>query len=240
MLINADVKSLEIVVAAELSQDKVLCEEIKNKVDLHEQNRLAFNLPSRLIAKVFVFRLIYGGSAYSYANDPDFVTAGLDQRGWQKVIDNFYAKYQGVKKWHDSLVHTAMSKGYIEIPSGRFYEYKPKKNFRGENVWPRTTILNYCVQGFGADLVMLARIEFFKNFMESGLEGCFIQTIHDSLVVDTPQKNVYTISKMLSDAVESVPRLCKEHFDYDFSLPLTSEILVGPNKRDMEEYKIEN
>lgn len=85
---------------------------------------------------------------------------------------------------------------------------------------------------------MLARIEFFKNFIESGLEGCFIQTIHDSLVVDTPSKNVYTISKMLSDAVEKVPDLCREHFDYNFTLPLTSEILVGHNKRDMIEYKL--
>jgi len=93
------------------------------------------------------------------------------------------------------------------------------------------------VQGFGADLVMLARIKFFKDFIASELEGYFIQTIHDSLVVDTPSKNVYNISVMLNNAVESVPSMCKEYFNYNFTLPLNSEILVGPNKKDLKPYE---
>ena len=56
MLINADVKGLEVVGAAELSGDKVLCKEVLDKEDIHENNRQAFNLPSRLIAKIFKFR----------------------------------------------------------------------------------------------------------------------------------------------------------------------------------------
>ena len=76
ILINCDVKSLEIVVAAMLSGDKVLQKEIIDREDIHENNRLKFGLPSRLIAKVFVFRLIYGGSAYSYANDIQFKVEG--------------------------------------------------------------------------------------------------------------------------------------------------------------------
>ena len=229
---------LEVVVAAELSQDPVLKKEIIDKLDLHADNQARFKLPDRLTSKRFIFKLLYGATDYGYFMDPDFFSVGYTQTQWATVIENFYNKYKGIKAWHDRLLKTVMETGFIEIPSGRFYEYTPKKNYRGETKWPLTTIKNYPVQGFGADLVMLARIEFFKNFMESGLEGCFIQTIHDSLVVDTPEKNVYTISKMLSDAVASVPRLCKEHFEYDFSLPLTSEILVGPNKRDMVEYKL--
>lgn len=60
-LVNADVKSLEVVVAAELSGDKVLKQEIIDKVDIHEANRDRFKLgdgkPGRLIAKIFKFRL---------------------------------------------------------------------------------------------------------------------------------------------------------------------------------------
>lgn len=55
-LVNADVKSLEIAVAADLSDDIVLKQELWDKADIHENNRQAFKLPSRLIAKVFVFR----------------------------------------------------------------------------------------------------------------------------------------------------------------------------------------
>jgi DNA polymerase I-like protein with 3'-5' exonuclease and polymerase domains len=84
---------------------------------------------------------------------------------------------------------------------------------------------------------MLARIEFCKQLRESGLEGKFIQTIHDSLVVDTPSKNVNQIAKMLQDAIAKVPELCYTNWKYKFSLPLTSEVQVGMNKRNLEDYK---
>ena len=229
---------LEVVVAAELSKDPILCQEIRDAVDLHDRNRTTLGLPSRLIAKIFVFRLIYGGTAYAYSVDPDFAGVGKSQLDWQRVIDAFYAKYKGLKEWHDSLVRTVKETGILEIPSGRFYQYTPKRNYRGELQWPRTTILNYPVQCFGADLVMLARIEFFSRFQSSGLEGTFIQTIHDSLVVDIPQELCYTIGTMLKESVEAVPDLCRKYFDYDFSLPLTCELQVGPNKKDLVDYKL--
>ena len=239
MLINCDVKGLEVVVAAELSKDKILCQEIVDKVDIHETNRDRFKLgegkPGRLIAKIFKFRLIYGGSAYSYANDPDFASVGSSQERWQQVIDEYYAKYQGLKRWHDELLLTVKKQGYLEVPSGRQYPFEAEF-VRGNWKWPLTKIKNYPVQGFGADLVMLARIQFWEDLMASGLEARFIQTIHDSLVVDTPEKNVYNISVMLKNAVEKVPALCRKEWDYNFSLPLTCEIQVGPNKKDLKEY----
>jgi DNA polymerase-1 len=237
MLINADVKSLEVVVAAELSDDKVLKDELIHKLDLHANNQTRFKLPDRVTAKRFIFKLLYGATAYGYATDPDFFGVGYSSRRWQTIIDEFYNKYKGIADWHQRIIKEVMYNGYLEIPTGRYYSYAPTER-RGKVEWPLTTIKNYPVQGFGADLVKLARVEFFKRLKESELEGEFICTIHDSLVVDTPRKNVYTISSMLRDSIEATPRLCKEIFNYDFSLPLTCEILVGPNKFNMEEYKL--
>lgn len=56
MLVNADVKALEWFVGSWLAQDKVAYEEIFQGKDQHTDNQTKFNLPSRLIAKVFVFR----------------------------------------------------------------------------------------------------------------------------------------------------------------------------------------
>lgn len=60
MLVSADVKGLEVVVAAELSGDLVLKQEIRDRVDIHEANRDKFGLGTgkagRLVAKVFKFR----------------------------------------------------------------------------------------------------------------------------------------------------------------------------------------
>lgn len=57
MLINADVKSLEVFVAAELSDDKVLKKELLDKLDLHSNNQERFGLPDRVAAKRFIFKL---------------------------------------------------------------------------------------------------------------------------------------------------------------------------------------
>lgn len=234
MLINCDVKSLELVVAAELSNDKVMKEEICNKEDLHENNRQKFGLPSRLIAKIFNFRLIYGGSAYSYANDPEFSSVSNKVIFWEKVIDAYYSKYHGLYKWHQELLRICQKNdGVINIPSGRYYKFLP--DYQRREPWPLTQIKNYPVQGFGADLVMLARIDFFNRFMESGLEGYFIQTIHDSLVADVPRKNIDAVAQMMQDSVARVPELCYNRWNYKFSLPMTSEVLIGPNKLDMKE-----
>lgn len=237
MLVNADVKGLEVVVAAELSKDKVLCQEIIDKIDIHDGNRVAFNLgegkPGRLIAKIFKFRLIYGGSAFSYANDSDFQGVSSKVDFWQDVIDQYYAKYNGIKLWHDQLIRAAQRDGKLTIPTGRFYPIVP--DYTKRDPWPLTVIKNYPVQGFGADLVMLARLEAYKRLKESGLEVLLVSTIHDSIIADCPSKNVEAVGHILNKAVEAVPKLCKQVFGYEFSLPLSSEVQFGKNKKEMQD-----
>jgi len=82
---------------------------------------------------------------------------------------------------------------------------------------------------------MLARIEFMRLLQDSQLEALFIGTVHDSLKVDTPEKNKYTIASMLKESIEKVPQLAFKHWGYKFSLPLTCEIQGGPNCNDMTE-----
>lgn len=240
MLINVDVKSLEIVVAAELANDLVLKQEIIDKVDIHDRNRIAFRLgegkPGRLVSKVLSFRILYGGSGYSFSKDPDFTRVSTSAKYWDGVIQEWYGKYKGIAAWHTKLLADVKKDGYITTPSGRFYEFKPEFK-HGDWEWPLTMIKNYPVQGYGADLVMLARIEAFRLLKEAGLTFLMVGTIHDSIVVDTPEANLDRVATILRQAVENVPRLCKEKFGYAFSLPLTCEVQYGPNKLDMVEYK---
>lgn len=57
MLVKVDAKALEWRVAVELSGDKVGLQEILDGVDNHADNQKRFGLPSRLIAKTYLFRL---------------------------------------------------------------------------------------------------------------------------------------------------------------------------------------
>ena len=55
-IVNCDAKALEWFGGTFLSKDKVAKEEILNHIDQHTHNQTTFGLPSRLIAKKFVFR----------------------------------------------------------------------------------------------------------------------------------------------------------------------------------------
>jgi len=236
MIVNVDAKALEWICAAYLSEDPVAYEEIWNNVDQHSANQERFGLPSRLIAKTFVFRLIYGGSAYSYANDPDFSDVSSKEKFWQGVIDEFYEKYKGVEDWHSSLMSEATTTGKLRMPTGRIYNFNSTVR-RSAVEWPRTKILNYPVQGLGADLMCLARVSFARRFKESGIPGVLISTIHDSIVVDVPVKYVDQVCQLFIDVFNDIPMNFERIFGVPFTLPTRCEVSYGPNKLDLTEWK---
>ncbi len=234
-VINVDVKSLEVYTVCDLSGDKTLREELLTPgYDMHTSNQTTFGLPDRVTAKRFIFKLIYGATAYGYANDTDFIDVSRNEKFWQDVIDKFYTKYKGIEIWHAQLLAKAQKQRYLEIPSGRYFPMEPQI-INGRVKWPLTKIKNYPVQGFGADLVKLARIESAKR-VRAESKGLMIGTIHDSLVADAPKDDAEKVCKILMESVAKIPELCYNIYGYKFSLPMLSEGFIGDNKKDMELY----
>lgn len=231
MLINADVKGLEIVCAAYLSQDPVLIYELTHGVDIHADNQKKFGLPTRLIAKTLVFRILYGGTHFT--QDPEFSCVSSSKAYWNEAIEAFYTKYKGIKQWHTKLIQEATTTGKVISPTGKFYPYKPDRF--GE--WPLTTIKNYIVQGLGADLVMISRISVLRRIKAANLQAKLISSVHDSIVVDCPKEEVDTCAALLKSSIEDVPMNFERLFGKKFSLPLGSEILVGNTLGDMKKYE---
>lgn len=227
MILNADAKALEWVCASYLSKDKTAHQEIWDEIDQHTDNQNRFGLPSRLIAKTFVFRLIYGGSAFSYANDPNFKEIG-NEMFWQNVIDQFYRKYTGLKDWHDQLMFQVKQTNKLIMPTGRTYKYLPETNSMGNIKYPRTRILNYPVQGLGADLMTIARISLYNKIAK--MDGVkLINTVHDSIMLDFDPKVCYTnsIVQIVKESFENVPANFKHLFGKEFNLPMRVDIQVG-------------
>lgn len=233
MIVNADAKALEWLGAVYLSKDPVGYKELWDGVDQHSQNQEQFGLPDRDVAKRFVFRLIYGGSAFSYANDPMFTEVSTDEEFWQSIIDKFYRKYAGIHTWHDSLVMEAMQTGRVESPTGRFYPFKPERKRKGM-VWPRTQILNYPVQGFGADFMVLARVMLKRKL--SRVPGVlFVCTVHDSIVWDCEPSKVDLVVETTFKVWDEIPAAFEKYFGAPFDLPAKVEVSVGENWKDLKE-----
>ena len=85
---------------------------------------------------------------------------------------------------------------------------------------------------------MVARVDFFKRLRELNLRSVVIGTIHDSIIVDSPENEVPIIAKLLEECVKDVPTNIRKLFNYEFEVPTTCEIKVGPNLKDMTKYAI--
>ena len=229
-LINIDAKQLEWVAAAYLSKDTRAYEEINNETDTHGDNQTRLGLPSRLVAKTFLFRLIYGGSAFAYATDPEFTHISTSDKYWQRLIDEFYSKYSGLYRWHGSLMREVVRTGKLAMPTGRVYNYE---KHRGE--WPRTTILNYPVQGLGADLMAIARVSMYNRLRPKDLRSKLICTVHDSIVLDSPTEEIEEVCKIAKEVWEDIPRNFDRVFGVKFDLPLRVDIKVGKDWGNLEE-----
>jgi len=240
MILNADVKSLEWISYLFISQDKEGIKEwlafVNNPKlnDIHTKNQNDLSLVSRLIAKIFLFRCIYRGPAFAYAHDPDFANVSTSQKYWQDVIDKFFAKYYGLNECHIRLIQEATTTGKTISPFGRVHEHTPRETGRGPE-WNVPDICNHINQGCGADVMVVARVSFANRWFKSGLEGDLISTVHDSIVLDMPEKNVIPAAKIMRDVFLDLPKNISKAFGVNWNLPLICETSYGPNQRDLTE-----
>lgn len=236
MIVNLDVKSLEVVVAAWLSGDRVLKQELNDKLDIHGINQEAFGLPERVIAKVLVFRILYGGNEYSFVNDPDFQSVSRSLKYWKNVIDKFYAKYKGIEEWHNKLIKEVAKTSCLTTPFGRRLEWDLNKY--GSFKVPVTEVKNYIVQGTGADIVAIARCSLHRRWKNANIRGVLVNTIHDSIVADIDKKDVDNCVNLFYSVFHDLPSNINRIFNCGFDLETRVEISVGNNMLDLTEVKI--
>lgn len=243
MIINIDVKSLEWCTYLFLSQDQVGIEEWiqvledPTKNDIHTANQVAFNLPSRLISKIFLFRWIYRGSAYAYSKDPDFTSVSKSQDFWQSVIDNYYSKYQSIYETHLRYIYEATTTGKIISPTGRTYLFVPKQTYNGLK-YNESDITNWPNQGLGADVVTVIRVFAKKRLDKLKLKSKLVSTVHDSIVLDSPENEIVIVANLFDKLFRDLPKLLSQYFFLDWNVPMRGEIKVGPNMLNLKELNV--
>ena len=236
MLIQCDASQLEWRTLLELAKDQVGIDEILGGEDTHAKNQEAFELPSRLIAKIFLFRTIYRGSGWSFANDPDFMHVSTSPEFWDEMNEKFYRKYKGIDACHQRWKDTAMGGKVIVGPLGRGWSCPPKRNYRGELKVPWTTLTNYPVQGTGADVMMLARIMAKKRITDAGIPVDFISTVHDSIVLDTREQYLEALKDIFDSVFQDLPSRIHNIFGYEWTVPMACESKFGPDMKNMQKF----
>lgn len=254
MILKADAAQLEWRVKVWLAQDSVGMKEIDSGFDLHSDNQQVFGLPSRLIAKIFIYRMIfadafgpkgYSGPAYAYANDTDFSVASSSVKFWENVIDRFFNKYPQVKQHSLDLIQEAIYTGGIECPSGRFFKFPQEQTKHGLD-WPRTKILNYPIQGTAAEFMVMARLAFWNRLKKVNYGHDLIKlfnTVHDDIEVDVANdpELVYNICILLEDCFRDIPINFERCYKIKVNVPQAGEVKFGMSlyEKDMVKFNKE-
>lgn len=243
MIIKVDAKQLEWRTYLELSRDAVGIREVFAKLDVHADNQRIFNLPTRLVAKTFLFRWIYRGSAYAYSTDHNFAGTSTSVDFWNSVINAANSKYHILYEYQNKILYEAKHGKIITIPSEREWLFKPKQDKRGQWYYKDSDITNYINQGFAADIVIIIRRIIRRKLtkLKEYHKGLIlpINTVHDDieLDVDNDPTLLYNVCLLLEDSFTEIHDEFFKLFKYQLLLPFEGEVSFGKNLQELIEFK---
>ncbi|MCX7152095.1 MAG: DNA polymerase I, partial [Proteobacteria bacterium] len=162
ILVSADYSQIELRIMAHLSRDPGLLKAFAAGEDVHRataaeifnRNIVEVSADERRAAKTINFGLIYGMSAFGLA-----IQLNLDRTTAQAYIDNYFARYPGVKRYMDETRAKARDLGYVETVLGRrlwLQEIRSSNPARRQGA--ERAAINAPMQGTAADLIKLAMI----------------------------------------------------------------------------------
>lgn len=237
-ILNADLSQVEWRCAAELSRDSVMIQEINSGIDQHnkactELMGLELNKDNRNHAKVFNFRMIYGGSAYGYYMDGKMPNFPLKK--WEGIVNGFQNKYFGLTDWNEANVaRVYANKGELRVKTGRKFCF-PQMNYE----YNERQIKNYPIQGCsGGDILPICAVVIRRALVKAGFKSRMILTVHDSLVFDVLEAEKDRLVKLIGYVFSHLVDYIKDYYGIDWITDLAGEIEIGTNYGELKEIKI--
>jgi len=165
--------------------------------------------------------------------DNDFKHVSSDPDFWDEKNAIFYNKYSGINECHNQWKMQVMNGKRIIGPSGREWRIEPKPG--GDVPW--TTLTNYPVQGTGADLMAIARVSLRNRLKNGNLQSQLINTIHDSLICDVPDKELDKCVKIMYNVFDTLEENMYKLWGIISPIPFPCEVKIGKNLGEMKKYE---
>ena len=224
LILAADYSQIELRVLAHISQDPYLLESFRRGQDVHRRTAAEIFGVSleevtpemRERAKAVNFGIVYGISDYGLSRD-----LGVPRREAKEYIDNYFARYAGVKAYIDGIVAEAREKGYVTTLMKR-RRYLPDINSRNYTLrsFAERTAMNTPIQGSAADIIKTAMVEVFRQLKERRLATRLLLQVHDELIFTVPREELAEVKALVKECMEGAVEL---------DVPLVVELKVGEN-----------
>lgn len=224
ILISADYSQIELRVLAHMSGDASLQDAFLQDRDIHAQTaREILGLQAsedltpeqRRMGKTINFGIVYGMSGFRLARD-----LGIPVAEASRYINDYFARYPGVRSFFDSLESSAENPGFVTTLFGR-RRYLSALQARGRDQgFAKRVAINAPIQGTAADVMKLAMISLAEAIPALPFEMAMLLQIHDELVFECDVAAVEEAKVFIREKMESVVAL---------TVPLRVDIGSGSN-----------
>ncbi len=205
VFVSADYSQFELRLAAVLAGDVQMIEDFNSDIDIHAKTASdVYKVPldqvtksQRRDAKVINFGVLYGMGPHALAQN-----TGMSFADAKAFIDEYFRLRAPIRKYIDETIAHAKREGYVETYFGR---RRPTPDVSSSNFVVRQAgeraAANMPIQGTEADLMKMAMLD-----VEEKLDGFGEQVlqIHDSILVECPQKNAEKVGKLLQETMENI------------------------------------
>lgn len=229
VILTADYSQIELRVLAHISQDPYLMESFRLGQDIHSRTAAeVFAVDPKDVtgemrerAKAVNFGIVYGISDYGLSRD-----LGVSRREAKEYIDNYFARYGGVKKYMDETIAVARERGYVTTLMER-RRYLPDINSRNYTLrsFAERTAINTPIQGTAADIIKAAMVEIFQRIEEENLKTRLLLQVHDELIFTVPRGELERVKALVRECMEGAVEL---------DVPLRVDIKVGKSWYDVK------
>ena len=219
-LLTADYSQIEMRVMAHLSGDAGLIDAYKRGEDLHNYvGSRVFDVPVdqvtpelRRRVKAMSYGLVYGLSAFGLAQQ-----LGIPQGEAKRIMENYFERFGGVKRYLDDVVAEARNEGYTATLFGR-RRYLPEllsdNRVARENA--ERAALNAPIQGTAADIIKVAMLRVDTALKKAGITSRVLLQVHDELVVE-----------IAPGELEQVQEIVEREMDNAITLTVPLEVSAG-------------
>lgn len=210
-ILAADYSQIELRVLAHISQDEKLKEAFLQNMDIHTKTAMdvfgveesAVDANMRRQAKAVNFGIVYGISDYGLSQNLD-----ITRRDAAQFIEQYFAVFQGVRKYMDDIVKDARANGYVTtlLQRRRYLPEITHSNFNLRSFAERTA-MNTPIQGTAADIIKLAMVQMAARLKQDGLKSRMLLQVHDELVFEVPEEELETMKQLVPEVMAGALKL---------------------------------
>jgi DNA polymerase-1 len=223
-LVAADYSQIELRLLAHLSHDRNFVDAFNAGGDIHRQTAaIIFDVSLESVtpemrgrAKTINFATIYGQGPHALSRQ-----LGIAHAEARDFIVKYFERFEGVKRYLDSMIEFAREHGYVQtIFNRRRYIPELREHNFNMRAFGERTAANSPIQGSAADLIKIAMIRIGEAFRERGFASKMLLQVHDELVFDVAPDELADVRKVVTYQMEHAAQL---------SVPLVVDVGVGDN-----------